>query len=345
MLRLLAKARNDGQVSGVYVKPDFSKGAEKASAVILSLSGKVLTEREKSFFKEADPLGFILFGRNIENPQQLKALCAEIKETVGRDCPILIDQEGGRVQRMGPPHWSKYTPMREFGEKAEADLDAGLEALRYHALRMADDLKAAGINVNCTPVLDILVEGAHDIIGDRAFSADPALCGRLGTSLCRHYLAAGIVPIIKHIPGHGRARSDSHLELPRIGEALAVLERTDFEPFCIVSKSDIGSDVWAMTAHIVYDAVDGDLPITLSASGIEKVIRQGIGFDGILISDDLDMRALDGYGTIEERAAAVIEAGCDLALYCWADMKIMEKIAESVPKIGEKALERLRLRA
>ncbi|MCB1681808.1 MAG: beta-N-acetylhexosaminidase [Alphaproteobacteria bacterium] len=321
---------------------NFAQGAEKALATTFAAAGPALNDAEKSLFREAGPFGFILFARNCENPQQLYALVQTLKETVGRDCPVLIDQEGGRVQRLRPPHWRDYPTFQSYGELYESQPDEALEDLRFDTLRIAESLTELGINVNCTPVLDLIIEGSHDIIGDRSFSSDPEIAGRLGLSVCRHLLKAGVTPVIKHLPGHGRARADSHLELPVVEADPGDLARLDFSPFKQVSRSDVGSSVWAMTAHIVYPALDQDNPATLSSKIISEVIRGEIGFQGFLVGDDLDMKALDPYGSLSERAIASLKAGCDLALYCKGELKEMEKLAENLPKIGKNALMRLK---
>lgn len=320
----------------------FSSGAAEALAAIFSLSGLCLTDRERGFFREANPFGFILFARNCETPAQLSALVDELKECVGRDCPVLIDQEGGRVQRLRPPHWRSYAPMRSYGDLYESDPEKALEALRFEILRMAEELVEAGINVTCAPVLDLLFAGAHDVIGDRAFSGDPDVAGRLGLCVSRHLLRAGVTPVIKHIPGHGRARADSHLALPRVEAPRDHLYALDFEPFRQVSMSDVGAQVWAMSAHIVYPALDADHPATLSEKVIRDVIRSDIGFEGILVGDDLDMKALDAYGGAADKALASLNAGCDLALYCAGEMANMEELAAHLPEISPQTLARLK---
>ncbi|MCC7304877.1 MAG: beta-N-acetylhexosaminidase [Alphaproteobacteria bacterium] len=307
-------------------------------AAIFSLSGPVLTDREKSFFKDSNPFGFILFGRNCKDPAQIKKLNAELKELMGRDCPILIDQEGGRVQRLKPPLWRAYPPMRQFGEMAESDMDHALDALRFTILQIAEELKDAGFNVNCAPVLDVLTPETHEAIGDRAFSSDPAIVSRLGLSVCRNLLAAGITPVIKHIPGHGRAKLDSHHALPVLDVRREDLEKSDFRPFKEIAASDVAPAVWGMAAHIVFKGIDNDRPATISAPVIQDIIRSHMGFEGLLLTDDLDMKALDAFGDPARRAELALEAGCDVALYCSGNLKDMEKIAESVPKLGARAL-------
>lgn len=322
-----------------------SRGAvlslDNANAVIYSVKGCALSDDERSFFKDANPLGFILFGRNCESPAQLRSLSDDLRETVGWDCPILIDQEGGRVQRLKGPVWRDYPPMKHFGDMAAADMDGALEELRFTILQMSEELLEAGVNVDCAPVLDVLIPETTDAIGDRAFSNDPEIVGRLGVSVCRHFLAAGITPVIKHLPGHGRGKVDSHKDLPRVCESLEELDGFDFDPFRIVSNSDIGPAVWGMAAHIVYEQIDPEHPSSVSAKVIEDVIRGRIGFDGLLLSDDLDMDALSSYGDVAERALKTIEAGCDVALYCGGKLEKMQKIAKSVPKLSEKAQKRL----
>lgn len=313
----------------------------KASAIIYGLSGLQLTQSERDFFKDANPFGYILFKRNVDGPDQVKALTDSLRDLSGRNCPILIDQEGGRVQRLNTPKWRAYPNAREFGEKAEANLEEGLEALRFNSLQMIDDLKACGINVNCTPVADVLAPETHEVIGDRAFSARADIVSRLALSVCRHYLASGVVPIMKHIPGHGRAAADSHLELPVVDADCETLRINDFKPFADIAGSEIGAQVWAMSAHVIYSALDADKPATISPSLIADTIRGEIGFDGVLISDDLDMKALAPYGSPADMAAESLAAGCDLALHCCGDMDLMVKIAEKTPKLADSALKRL----
>lgn len=322
--------------------PQFSKNAQDSSAVIYGLEGLCLSEDERDLFKNANPFGFILFKRNCDNAQQIKALTNDLKETLGRDCPILIDQEGGRVQRLAAPNWRAYPPARVFGEKAEdGSIEEALETLRFNSLQMIEDLQECGVNVNCTPVVDLLFDGAHDVIGDRAFSGDPELTARLALSVCRSYLSCGMTPIIKHIPGHGRALVDSHLELPVVKADLEDLRQFDFAAFKKLCVSDIADGAWAMSAHVVYEALDSDLPATISSKVISETIRSEIGFDGILIGDDLDMKALSRFGDVAECALKSLEAGCDLALHCSGKLEDMAKIAEKSPKISIKTLKRL----
>lgn len=309
------------------VRSNELEATGKMQPVIFSVEGRVLSTSERDFFRDARPFGFILFARNCETPEQVRRLTDDLKEAVGRDCPILIDQEGGRVQRLKPPFWRAYPPMRHFGEMAESDPEKALADLRFTILQMAEELLAAGVNADCAPVLDVLAADTHDVIGDRAFSCDPQIVGRLGVSVCRNFLAAGITPIIKHLPGHGRATLDSHKALPRVATPLSVLDAVDFEPFRIVAQSDIGGAVWGMAAHVVYEAIDPEHPSSVSSKVIGEIIRGRIGFGGLLLSDDLDMQALDRYGGPAARARAVLEAGCDVALYCAGDLAVMQEIS------------------
>lgn len=320
----------------------ISGNAAKSQACIFSLSGLSLSDKERALFRVCNPFGFILFQRNCGTPDQLRALISELKSLVGRDCPILIDQEGGRVQRLKPPHWRMFPTMQHFGDLYSADEEDGLAQLRFEILRMADDLVDVGVNVNCAPVLDVMCDGAHDIIGDRAFSSDPHIVARLGLSVCRHFLDAGIIPIIKHIPGHGRASDDSHLALPYVDASYDALSRIDFSPFRDIAASDVGHAVWAMTAHIVYDAIDKDHPVSVSHKAVNNVIRDDIGFDGILIGDDLDMKALDAYGSASKKATQSLQAGCDLALYCAGDFAVMEALAHDLPTLSNETITRLK---
>ncbi|MGB4106588.1 MAG: beta-N-acetylhexosaminidase [Alphaproteobacteria bacterium] len=321
-------------------KAGFAAGAENALAAIFSVEGPSLSPDESRFFRESNPLGFILFARNCQNPKQLSELTKALKESVGRECPVLIDQEGGRVQRLKPPQWRQYPPAKTFGDTAADDMDAALDALRFSTLQLGEELQSAGFNVNCAPVLDVLTAETHDAIGDRAFSSDPAIVARLGLSVCRNLLAAGITPVMKHMPGHGRSGLDTHHDLPVVKASLEELE-SDFAPFRSLAASDVAPALWGMTAHIIFTAVDAGNPVTVSEAGIHGIIRESLGFDGFLLSDDLDMKALDKYGDIAKKTKLVLGAGCDAGLYCAGRLKDMKKIAESVPKLAGKSLQRL----
>lgn len=306
----------------------------RVRAAIFSLSGPVLTPEERALFVRANPLGFILFARNVQNPDQLRALTMDLRAVVGRDCPILIDQEGGRVQRLRPPHWTNYPPMQNFADGK--NLQTTIQTL-------ARALSDVGVNVDCAPVLDVLCPQTHDVIGDRAFSDDPAIVAQRGLTVCEALLLEHIIPVIKHIPGHGRAQADSHHDLPVVDTPLQILQDIDFAPFRALAQSSIADRLWAMTAHVIYTAIDPDHPATVSRIVIANIIRQHIGFKGFLIGDDVDMKALARYGDVAARAQACLAAGCDAVLYCSGKLEDMQKLAESVPFLGDKALERLHL--
>ena len=301
-------------------------------AFIAGCSGPTLTAHESAFFRDAAPWGFILFRRNVEDPAQVRALCDALRETVGRaDAPILIDQEGGRVQRLGPPHWPKYPPGSAYGRIP--DPVARRELTRLGARLIAHDLRAVGIDVDCVPVLDVPVAGAHDVIGDRAYGRDPQSVAILGRAAAEGLLAGSVLPVIKHIPGHGRAFADSHLQLPVIETPRAELEAHDFAPFRALADMPL-----AMTAHVVYTALDPERPATTSPVVIGEVIRAGIGYDGLVMSDDLSMKALQG--SFRERAEASFAAGCDMALHCNGDMDEMAAVAEGAPALDGEAFRR-----
>lgn len=304
-------------------------------AVIFGLAGPVLSPDERRFFAATDPLGFILFARNIETPDQVRALVASLREAIGRaDAPILIDQEGGRVQRLGAPHWRIAPPAARFGDLFARDPTGAIEAVRLNHRLLAADLSQLGITVDCAPVLDVPVEGAHDVIGDRAFARDPAVVAHLGRAAVAGLLAGGVIPVVKHIPGHGRAFADSHKELPKVDVPQAALAASDFVPF----KALAGAP-WAMTAHVRYAALDPALPATQSKTVIEGIIRGAIGFGGVLVSDDLGMSALAG--NFRERAEACLGAGCDVVLHCGGDRTEMEAVAEGSAPLSEAAARRI----
>jgi beta-N-acetylhexosaminidase len=282
---------------------------------------------------EHRPWGLILFKRNVERPDQLRALTASFREVVGRaNAPVLIDQEGGRVQRMGPPHWPAYPAAARFGE-LPLPLAERADAVRLNARIMAADLADVGITIDCLPVLDVPAPGSHAIVGDRAYGADPETVATMGRAVCEGMLAGGVLPVVKHIPGHGRAKSDSHLELPRVKALRKDLEDVDFAPFKALRDAPLG-----MTAHVVYEAIDDQRPGTVSPRIIQDIIRGYIGFDGLLMSDDLSMKALQG--SFAERAQAVFAAGVDLALHCNGDLSEGLPVAQASPWLSGKALER-----
>src|SRR5829696_1720351 len=304
-----------------------------ARAFIAGCSGPVLTAEEEAFFRAAAPWGFIVFRRNIETPAQLTALTAALRETVGRDAPILIDQEGGRVQRMGPPHWPVYPPGRAYGRIAGNDRLFQREIARLGARLMAHAPREVGINVDCVQVLDIPVEGAHDGIGDRAYARDPETVAVLGRAAAEGLSAGGVLPVIKHVPGHGRAGADSHHALPVVHASREDLERQDFIPFRHLADMPL-----AMTAHVVYTALDPDRPATTSPRVVQDVIRDHMRYDGLLVSDDLSMNALAG--SLAERAAAAFAAGCDVALHCNGRLDEMDEVASETPELAGEAKRR-----
>ncbi len=304
------------------------------AAVIFGCSGPVLTDAEKRFFAESDPYGFILFARNIEQPEQVRRLVDDLRQSVGRYAPILIDQEGGRVQRLRPPYWPARPPMALFGRMAAVDLPLARRAAGLNARLIAEDLMDLGIDVDCAPLLDVPVAGADAIIGDRAFNDDPMLIADLGRAVMQGLLDGGVMPIVKHIPGHGRAMVDSHKGLPVVDSDRATLEATDFVPFRALRDAP-----WAMTAHVVYSAFDDRAPATMSRLVIDQVIRGFIGCDAVLLSDDLSMHALSG--RFEDRAALSLAAGCDLVLHCNGDDAEMRAVAAGVTPLRDISEERL----
>jgi beta-N-acetylhexosaminidase len=268
-------------------------------------------------------------------PDQVRALTDRLRETVGRaDAPILIDQEGGRVARLRPPHWKTYPPGRAYGALVANDPLVAREITRLGARLIAHDLLSLGINVDCVPVLDVPDPQGHEIIGDRAYGDTPEQVATLGRAAAEGLLAGGVLPIIKHIPGHGRAMADSHLELPVVKAKLADLEARDFAPFRVLSDMPM-----AMTAHVVYTAIDRGRPATTSRKAIKKIIRESLGFDGLLMSDDLSMKALSG--DFRQRARDSLAAGCDVVLHCNGDMAEMKAVMSGVGKLSREARRRV----
>jgi beta-N-acetylhexosaminidase len=304
-----------------------------ARAAIYGLQGLELTADERAFFRDADPWGFILFARNVDTAKQVARLTMSLRDCVGRDAPILIDQEGGRVARLKPPTWRKAPPAQVFGDLFLRDPEAGIEATTINHRLLAHELRAVGVDVDCAPVLDLRIPGADAIIGDRAFGETPEPIATLGRAAMDGLMAGGVAPIIKHIPGHGRAEADSHLELPRVETEHGALSETDFAPFKSLADAPM-----AMTAHIVYSDIDPDNPATTSPDMVSKIIRTEIGFDGLLMTDDLSMKALSG--SFRDRTERSLAAGCDLLLHCNGDRKEMQQIAESTPEFSGKARER-----
>jgi len=299
-----------------------------ASAFITGLSGTALTAEERAFLRESDPWGVILFARNVDTPDQLRALVHSFHGAVGRaDAPVLIDQEGGRVQRLGPPHWPKYPPGAAFARLYDIDPALGLAAARLGARLIAHDLVALGISVDCLPLADVPVSGSDKIIGDRAYGTTPGKVAAIAAAVAEGLMAGGVLPVLKHLPGHGRATVDSHKGLPVVTTDRATLESTDFAAFRPLFGLPMG-----MTAHVVFAAIDPVAPATTSVTMVREVIRGTIGFDGLLMSDDISMGALSG--TLAERSRASLGAGCDVVLHCNGDLSEMVQVAGSVPRLS-----------
>lgn len=304
------------------------------SAFISGCEGLTLSNDEKRFFKDADPWGFILFGRNVDTPEQVDALVSSFRECVGRaDAPVLIDQEGGRVQRLRPPHWPSYPPGAVFGQLEELHPGQGSEAAFLGGRLLAHDLLMLGINVDCLPVLDVPVPNTTKAIGDRAYSQTPEIVSKLGAAAAQGAMAGGVLPVVKHLPGHGRALVDSHLDLPSVSADLAALKSHDFAAFEPLKDYPMG-----MTAHVVFEAIDAEHPATLSRKVIQTIIRDQIGFTGLLMSDDISMGALQS--PMGERTASAISAGCDIVLHCNGLMDEMLAVAANVPTLDGVAAER-----
>jgi beta-N-acetylhexosaminidase len=299
-------------------------------AVIFGCAGRDLSADERAFFREADPLGFILFTRNVDTPERTRRLVDELRASGGRaEAPVLIDQEGGRVARLRPPHWREAPPARLLGELYDRNPEQGLEAARLNARLLAADCASVGVDVDCLPMIDIDFPETHDIISDRVYSDRPEPVAALGRAAAEGLLDEGVMPVIKHIPGHGRSMVDSHHALPRITASREELERTDFLPFRLLADLP-----WGMTGHLLFDAIDPSAAITVSARGVQDVIRGHIGFDGLLLSDDLSMQALGG--SLGDRAARSLAAGCDIALHCNGNpAEMTEIVANTGPMTGD----------
>lgn len=305
-------------------------------AAILGLSGLRLTTSEKTFFRDADPWGFILFSRNVDTADQIYRLCSDLRSAVGRDALIFVDQEGGRVQRLKAPNWRAYPTGATYASLYNDDEDVGKRAAFLGHRLIADDLRAVGITADCAPVLDLPQPGSDPIISDRALGDRTDQIVNLAHAAMSGLMQGGVAPVIKHIPGHGRATVDSHLSLPRIETSRTLLERTDFVPFRKLADAPM-----AMTAHAVYSVVD-DEPVTTSAAALKDLIRDTIGFDGLLMSDDLDMKALAGKN-LATKTDAALSAGCDIALQCSGQLPDMIDVAKGCKALSGKALERARI--
>ena len=304
-----------------------------ARAFITGIAGTALSAAERAFLRDAAPWGLILFKRNILDPKQVTALVEEFRSVCGRDAPVLVDQEGGRVQRLGPPHWPAYPAGARYGEIYRRDPEAGCAAARLGARLIAADLTGLGITVDCLPIADVPVAQADPVIGDRAYGDTPAQVAAIGQAIARGLQDGGVLPVLKHIPGHGRATADSHYRLPVVTADRATLEATDFAPFRALAPLPLG-----MTAHVVFTTLDPDLPATTSPTMIGQVIRAYIGFGGLLMSDDVSMGALSG--TIGERTRAALAAGCDMVLHCNGNMQEMEAVASESSQLDGDAARR-----
>ncbi len=302
--------------------------------VLFGCSGPMLTEEEAAFFASANPFGFILFQRNVVEPDQVRALVKALRAAVARaDAPVFIDQEGGRVARLKPPHWPALPPLRDLGALYERDAAKGLEAMALHTRLTAQRLTDLGINGNCSPMLDLYIEDASNAIGDRALSRRPKVIVAMARVAIEGFLANGVLPVIKHLPGHGRVKVDPHHILPVVDADRATLEAEDFVPFAALRDTPIG-----MNSHIVFTALDPDAPVSLSQKIHQDIIRGVIGFQGLLFSDDLAMKALNG--PLDEIALKALEAGADIALYCPGDLPEMERISRALPAMSQAAAER-----
>lgn len=303
-------------------------------AFITGVSGTELTAAEREFIRDQRPWGFILFKRNVDTPAQVAALVAELRAVArAGDAPVLIDQEGGRVQRLGPPHWPVYPPGAIFSNLYDTDSALGLTAARLSARLIAADLADLGITVDCLPLADVPVPGADAVIGNRAYGTEPGKVAAIARAVTEGLEQGGVLPVLKHVPGHGRATADTHFKLPMVDTPRDELERTDFAAFKPLADLPM-----AMTAHVVFSAIDPAHPATTSATMIADVIRGAIGFQGLLMSDDVSMNAL--LGNIAERTRAIFAAGCDLALHCNGNIEEMREVAHETPELSGKALER-----
>jgi beta-N-acetylhexosaminidase len=301
-------------------------------AFITGISGLDLTDAERAFMREFRPWGFILFKRNVQSPTQVAALVEELRNCVGRaDAPVLIDQEGGRVQRLGPPHWPAYPAGVVFDRLYDLDSAAGLRAAWLSARLIADDLRQLGITVDCLPLADVPIAGADAVIGNRAYGTTPAKVAAIARAVTEGLEQGGVLPVLKHIPGHGRATADTHFRLPTVDTPEAELDATDFAAFRPLADLPM-----AMTAHVVFSAIDAAHPATTSATMIQRVIRERIGFQGLLMSDDVSMNALAG--SIAERTRAIVAAGCDVVLHCNGKLDEMRAVAAETPELAGQAL-------
>ena len=302
-------------------------------AFITGCAGTKLSDAERAFLRDAQPWGFILFKRNIAGPQAVRALVEDVRATLGRSAPALIDQEGGRVQRLTPPDWPAYPPGAAYGTLYDRDKNAGLAAARLGARLIAADLAELGIDVDCLPIADVPVAGADPVVGDRAYGTEPDKVAAIAGAIANGLADGGVLPVLKHIPGHGRATADSHAKLPVVNTDRAVLDVTDFAAFRPLAGLPM-----AMTAHVVFTALHPVEPATVSATIVRDVIRDSIGFHGLLMSDDISMGALSG--SLAERTRAAIAAGCDVVLHCNGQMAEIQAVAAEAPVLAADALRR-----
>jgi beta-N-acetylhexosaminidase len=302
-------------------------------AFITGLAGTDIAPAERAFLREAAPWGLIVFKRNIETPNQVRRLVADFREAVGRDAPVLVDQEGGRVQRLGPPHWPAYPAGAAYGRLYGRDRAAALEAARLGARLIAGDLFSLGIDVDCLPLADVPVAGANPVIGDRAYGETPEQVSAIASAIAEGLMEGGVLPVLKHLPGHGRPTADSHAQLPMVEVDRATLDATDFAAFRPLAGLPLG-----MTAHVVFTAYDPVAPATTSVTMIGQVIRDSIGFRGLLMSDDISMGALSG--SLAERTRAAFAAGCDVVLHCNGQMDEMQAVAAAAPHLAGPAAQR-----
>ena len=304
-----------------------------ARAFITGLSGLNVSANERAFLREAQPWGLIIFKRNVNTPQQVTELTKSFRDAVGWAAPVLVDQEGGRVQRLGPPHWPIFPPGARYGAIYDRDVASGLAAARLGGHLIAAELSVLGIDVDCLPLADVLAPGGDPVIGDRAYGTEPGKVAAIAGAIAQGLLAGGVLPVLKHLPGHGRATADSHHKLPVVDTDRATLESTDFAAFRPLSRLPLG-----MTAHVVFSAIDPDAPATTSVTMVREVIRGFIGFRGLLMSDDVSMKALSG--TIAERSRAAFAAGCDVVLHCNGDLNEMSAVASQAPELKGEAAKR-----
>src|SRR6187401_3239872 len=304
-----------------------------ARAFITGLEGLTLSPNERSFLREARPWGLIIFKRNVSAPDQVTKLIKSFRDTVGSEAPVLVDQEGGRVQRLGPPHWPAYPPGARYGELYDQEPAAGIAAARLAGHLIAADLRPLGIDVDCLPVGDVPVVGGDPVIGDRAYGSEPGKVAKIARAIAEGLEAGGVLPVLKHLPGHGRATADSHHKLPVVDADRATLESSDFAAFRPLAKLPLG-----MTAHVVFSAIDALAPATTSGTMVHEVIRKALGFDGLLMTDDISMKALSG--TLAERCRASLAAGCDVVLHCNGTLDEMRAVAGVVPLLAGEAARR-----